>query len=85
MEHKEEKYNLTKEYCANIEDHTDDPIYDDIENEVELLFVIRVGINLDLYHELSCFFLTGGQFQQCKITDRKLCPCHHCILHWKLE
>lgn len=43
MEHKEEKYNLTKEYCANIEDHTDDPIYEDIEKEVEyyLLFVME--------------------------------------------
>ena len=50
MEYKEEKYNLTKEYCANIEDHTDDPIYEDIENEVEILFVIRDGINLDLDH-----------------------------------
>ena len=45
MEYKEEKYNLSKEYCANIEDHTNDTIYDDIENEVELLFVIRDKIN----------------------------------------
>ena len=50
MEYKEEKYNLTKGYCANIEDHTDDPIYEDIEKEVEILFVIRDGINLDLDH-----------------------------------
>ena len=31
---KEEKYNLTKEYCANIEQHTNDSIYSEIENEV---------------------------------------------------
>ena len=30
----EEKYNLTQEYCANIELHTDDPIYSDVEKEV---------------------------------------------------
>ena len=34
LEWKEEKYNLTKEYCANIEEHTNDTIYDDIEREV---------------------------------------------------
>ena len=34
---KEEKYNLTKEYCANIEQHTNDSIYSEIENEVILL------------------------------------------------
>ena len=31
---KEDKYNLTKEYCANIEQHTNDSIYSEIENEV---------------------------------------------------
>ena len=57
MEYKEEKYNLSKEYCANIEDHTNDTIYDDIENEVELLFVIRDKINLCRFgSQLSCFF-----------------------------
>ena len=83
MEYKEEKYNLSKEYCANIEDHTNDTIYDDIENEVELLFVMK-STDVD-WITTFLFLLTGGQFQQCKITDRKLCPCHHCILHWKLE
>ncbi len=57
MEYKEEKYNLSKEYCANIEDHTNDTIYDDIENEVELLFVIRDKISLCIFgSQLSCFF-----------------------------
>ena len=32
---KEKKYNLTKEYCANIEQHTNDSIYSEIENEVK--------------------------------------------------
>ena len=32
---KEDKYNLTKEYCANIEQHTNDSIYSEIENEVK--------------------------------------------------
>ena len=30
----EDKYNLTAEYCSNIEDHTDDGVYSEIENEV---------------------------------------------------
>ena len=36
---KEEKYNLTKEYCANIEQHTNDSIYSEIENEVIQTYV----------------------------------------------
>ena len=29
----EEKYNLSIEFCSNFEDHTDDPIYSDVEKE----------------------------------------------------
>ena len=40
---KEDKYNLTKEYCANIEQHTNDSIYSEIENEViQFKFVIFI-------------------------------------------
>ena len=55
MEYKEEKYNLSKEYCANIEDHTNDTIYDDIENEVELLFVMK-STYVDLDHNFLVSF-----------------------------
>ena len=72
----EDKYNLTAEYCSNIEDHTDDGIYSEIENEVSSQLTPHMGFKQSL---------TGCQFQQCKIPDRKLCPCSHCILHWKLE
>ena len=36
----EENYNLSKEYCWNIEEHTNDTIYDEIENEVDFDIVI---------------------------------------------
>ena len=34
----EEKYNLSADFCLNIEDHTDDPIYTDIEEEVRIKY-----------------------------------------------
>ena len=30
----EEKYNLTVDFCSNIENYTDDPIYSEVEQEV---------------------------------------------------
>ena len=32
----EEKFNLSAEFCSNIEQHTQDPIYGDVEKEVNI-------------------------------------------------
>ena len=33
----EEKFNLSANYCSHIEEHTNDPVYAEIEKEVEFL------------------------------------------------
>ena len=50
----EEKYNLTAEYCLNIEQHTNDSIYSEIENEVCQEYLVKSYPNI----------FQGGQFQQ---------------------
>ena len=51
---KEKKYNLTKEYCANIEQHTNDSIYSEIENEVIQTILFRFVVSDPLKIYLGC-------------------------------
>ena len=46
----EEKFNLSANYCSHIEEHTNDPVYAEIEKEVAFLEINRY---LTQYFRLS--------------------------------
>ena len=37
----EEKFNLSVEYCSNIENHTNEDIYGEVEKEVDIQYTLK--------------------------------------------
>ena len=66
----EEKFNLSANYCSHIEEHTNDPVYAEIEKEVAFLEINRY---LTQYFRLSLWnVLREGELRDKAVRDLRL-------------
>ena len=51
----EEKFNLTVEFCSNIEEHTNESIYSEVEEEVKTMNIYLYSLHIRVYFKMVDF------------------------------